>query len=179
MRIAVSGAHCTGKTTLVEELQLALPTYEAIDEPYYLLEEEGYEFAEMPGLEDFELQLDRSLKCIIGSERDSIFDRCPADFLAYLLTDRDSKDFDVDRWLPRIRRAMELLDLIIYVPIEDADRIVIAGSENADFRRRVDEELREILLDDRWGLRMEVLEVTGTVRERVCRVLAYLNGGET
>jgi hypothetical protein len=88
----------------------------------------------------------------------------------------DTKRIDVDHWLPRIRRAMERLDLIIFVPVEDPDRIVIAASENAYLRRRVDEELREILLDDRWGLPMEILEVTGTVRERVRRVLAHLNG---
>src|SRR6185369_13261844 len=60
MKIAVSGAHRTGKTTLVEELCRALPAYIAVDEPYHLLEEEGHEFAEMPSLEDFELLLERS-----------------------------------------------------------------------------------------------------------------------
>jgi uridine kinase len=50
MKIAISGAHRTGKTTLVEELSRALPAYGVVDEPYYLLEEEGHEFAEMPSL---------------------------------------------------------------------------------------------------------------------------------
>jgi|SRR5262245_30608217 len=175
MRIAVSGTHCTGKTTLVEELQRALPTYEAVDEPYYLLEEEGHEFAEMPSIEDFELQLDRSIKCITDSERDSIFDRCPADFLAYLLTYPESEWFDADHWLPRVLRAMERLDLIIFVPVEDPDRMIVAESENTDLRGRVDRELREILLEDRWGVGVEVMEVTGTVRERVRQVLAHFN----
>jgi len=175
MRIAVSGTHCTGKSTLVEELQRALPNYEAVDEPYCLLEEEGHEFAEMPCLEDFELQLDRSIKCLADNERDSIFDRCPVDFLAYLLSHRESRVFEVDLWLPRILRAVERLDLIVFVSVEDPDRIVIAESENAVLRRRVDEELREILLEDRWGLGVEVLEVTGTIRERVRQVLAAIN----
>ena len=55
MRIAVSGAHRTGKTTLIEELSRALPTYTVVDEPYHLLEEEGYEFEALPSVEDFEL----------------------------------------------------------------------------------------------------------------------------
>lgn len=42
MRIAVSGAHQTGKTTLIEELSRALPSYGVVDEPYHLLEEEGH-----------------------------------------------------------------------------------------------------------------------------------------
>lgn len=58
MRIAVSGAHRTGKTTLVSDLVASLPTFSAVDEPYYLLENEEHSFAEIPGFDDFELQLD-------------------------------------------------------------------------------------------------------------------------
>src|SRR5215210_662797 len=126
MRIAVSGAHRTGKTTLIEELSRALPTYTAVDEPYYLLAEEGHEFAEMPCLEDFELQLERSIECIVDSDRDQLFDRCPADILAYLMTHRDSDRFDIERCLPRVRGAMQRLDLIVFVPIEDPDRVVVS-----------------------------------------------------
>jgi len=85
MRIAVSGAHRTGKTTLLEELSRALPNHVVVDEPYYLLEEEGHEFAEIPSLGDFELQLERSIQCVEDSEEDQLFDRCPADMLAYLI----------------------------------------------------------------------------------------------
>lgn len=41
MRVAVSGSHATGKSTLVRELAERLPDFTAIDEPYYLLAEEG------------------------------------------------------------------------------------------------------------------------------------------
>ncbi len=174
MRIAVSGTHCAGKTTLVEELSRALPAYEVVDEPYYLLVEEGHDFEEMPSFEDFELQLERSIECIAGCEGDSIFDRCPMDFLAYLVTHRESERFDIEAWLLRVRSAMERIDLVVFVPVEDPDRIVLTESENAGLRRRVDEELREILLEDPWEVGMDVLEVTGTVRKRVRQVLAYI-----
>jgi predicted ATPase len=42
MRIAFSGSHRVGKSTLVDRIAEALPTYTAVEEPYYLLEEEGY-----------------------------------------------------------------------------------------------------------------------------------------
>jgi uridine kinase len=42
MRVGVSGTHGTGKSTLVEALCVHLPEHLAADEPYYLLEEEGY-----------------------------------------------------------------------------------------------------------------------------------------
>ena len=84
MKIAVAGTHCVGKTTLVEALSLAFPTYHAVDEPYHLLEQEGHHFGAMPSLEDFEMQLDRSIECIVDGTEDSIFERCPLDFLAYI-----------------------------------------------------------------------------------------------
>ena len=176
MKIAISGAHRTGKTTLLEELGRALPSYVVVAEPYYLLEEEGHEFAEAPALEDFELQLKRSLDLLADSEGDQLFDRCPADFLAYLLTHRDADAFDLRRWLPRVRSAMRQLDLVVFVPLEEPDRILVSDPEDDDLRRRVDEELREILLDDRWDFDVEVIDVTGSPRARARQVLAALAG---
>lgn len=174
MKIAISGTHCSGKTTLVEELSRALPTYEVVDEPYYLLEEEGHQFAETPCLEDFELQLDRSIQCIVSSGRDSLFERCPIDFLAYLFTHRDVTGFDVASWLPRVRRAVDQLDLVVFAPVERPDRIAVPGSEDVGLRRRVNEQLRHLLSDNPWEFDMAVLEVTGTTRERAQCVVAHL-----
>lgn len=178
MRIAVSGAHRTGKTTLVEELARALPTYAVVEEPYHLLEEEGYEIAEMPSLEDFELQLERSIECLISGEDDQLFDRCPADLLAYLITHRDAGSFDVERWLPRVRRAMRRLGLIVFVPVEEPDRVVGIEPEKDELRQRVDEELRDIVLSDRWDFGVEAMEVVGSSRERARQVLAQVGGSE-
>lgn len=172
MRIAVSGAHRTGKTTLVEELARALPSYAVVEEPYHQLEEEGHEFAEMPSLEDFELQLERSIDCLDDSEPNTICDRCPADLLAYLITHDDADGFDVDRWLPRVRQAMRRLDLIAFVPVEHRDRIVVSDAMERRLRRRVDEELRDIVLGDRWEFGVEAVEVAGPAQERVRQVLA-------
>jgi predicted ATPase len=174
MRIAVSGAHQTGKTTLVEELTRALPVYAAVDEPYYLLEEEGHEFSEMPSLEDFELQLERSIECIAESEKNTLFDRCPADLLAYLHTHDDADGFDVEPRLSRVRRAMQQLDLIVFVPVEQPDRIMVTDANERRLRRRVDEELRDIVLGDRWEFGVDAVEVAGPPHERVHQVLAHV-----
>lgn len=174
MRIAVSGAHRTGKTTLIEELSRALPAYAVMDEPFHLLEEEGYEFEALPSVEDFELQLERSLECLADSGKDQLFDRCPADLLAYLISHPDSDRYDVKPWLPRVRNAMQGLDLIVLVPIETPDRIRVLDPEDADLRQRVDEELRDIVLGDRWDLGVEAMEVTGSARERARQVLAQV-----
>ena len=44
MRIGISGTHGTGKTTLAQALCAHVPGHVAADEPYWLLEAEGYEF---------------------------------------------------------------------------------------------------------------------------------------
>jgi predicted ATPase len=176
MKLAVSGAHRTGKTTLIAELSRALPAFSTVDEPYYLLEEEGHEFAEMPCLEDFELQLERSIESLEESEGDCLFDRCPSDILAYLISHDESDAFDADRWLARVRDAMKQLDLIVFVPIEDPDRVIISAVDHRRLRRRVDEELRDLVLEDRWSLGVPAIEVAGPTGERARQVLAHLRG---
>jgi predicted ATPase len=174
MRIAISGAHRTGKTTLIEELGRTLASYTVVDEPYHLLEEEGHEFAAMPSLEEFELQLERSVECITDAGDDQLFDRCPADILAYLLTHADADGFDPEAWIERVGEAMARLDLIVFVPVEERDRMVAADREDDDLRRRVDEELREIVLQDRWSFGVAAIEVSGSTRERARQVLAQV-----
>jgi hypothetical protein len=173
VKIAVSGAHWTGKTTLVEELCQILPNYLGLDEPYYLLQEEGHVFPEMPSLEDFELQLSYSIKQIANSDENIIFDRCPADMLAYLIAHADYENFDLETWLPKIQNAMTQLDLLVFVPIEQPDLIMCPEGENTELRSRVDDELCDIILGDVWDFNLEVVEVSGSASERVNQVLRY------
>jgi hypothetical protein len=172
MRIAISGTHHSGKSTLVEELSAVLPGYLTLEEPYYLLVEEGHELAEVPSVEDFELQLERSIECLSGSEPDVIFDRCPIDMLGYLLV--LAEDFHLKKWLPRVHAAIDTLDLIVFLPVEARDRIALPPSVDAGFRLDVDQTLKEIFLDDSLDLEMEVLEVTGSLHERVRQVVSHL-----
>lgn len=172
VRIAFSGSHRVGKTTLLERVADALPAYTTIDEPYHLLEADGHEFAQPPSLEDFEAQIERSLATIDESERDTLFDRCPVDLLAYLLVHDDAARFDPDDWLDRIRAAAQRLDLIVFVPIEDADRIAISSRDDAELRTAVDDKLHELWLDGAAGVDVEVLRVSGDLRARLDQVLA-------
>ena len=173
MRIAISGSHLVGKTTLAEALAEALSRYAFVPEPYYLLEEEGYEFPEMPSIEDFERQLERSLLCVHESGSDVVFDRCPLDILGYLVTHQDADAFQIEDWLPRVREAMAKLDLVVFVPVEEPDRMPVSRAE-ARLRADVDAVLRDIIVDDAYGLDLEVITATGTVGARVRQVVAHL-----
>jgi AAA domain-containing protein len=175
MRIAISGTHCSGKSTLVEALSEELPQYTTVEEPYQLLTEEGYEFGESPSIEDFELQLERSIETLVESGKNVIFDRCPADILGYLLSHTDAEVFDLDAWLPRVQTAVRKLDLIVFLPVEDPDRIVLPLSQDAEYRQLVDEKLQEIILEDPFDFDVDVLEVTGSPQMRVGRVLEHIS----
>ncbi len=174
MRIAISGTHFSGKSSLVQALSEALPKYTTVDEPYHLLQEEGYEFAELPSIEDFELQLERAIESLDENLLNVIFDRCPADILGYLLSHTDAEAFNLKEWLPRVQTAIKKLDLVVFLPIEEPDRIVLPLSQDAAYRQRVDEKLREVVLENIFDFEVEVLEVSGNPQTRVERVLAYI-----
>ena len=169
MRIAFSGAHRVGKTTLIERVAEALPGYALVPEPYHLLEEDGYDFADPPSAEDFEAQLERSIIELEEARECVLFDRCPADPLAYLLVGDD----DINPQIERCREAIRLLDLVVLVPIEEPDRIPVSSHEDLEQRRAVDEELFELLLDE--GLAEEVLPVYGDVTTRLAQVLGRVS----
>ena len=61
MRLALSGTHAVGKSTLIAELHRELPAYAVVDEPYHELLDEGHEFADRPSVDDFLVQLERSI----------------------------------------------------------------------------------------------------------------------
>jgi predicted ATPase len=174
MRIAISGTHSSGKSTLVEALSEAFPQYTTVDEPYYLLQEDGFEFAELPTIEDFELQLERSIENLDDGSPNVIFDRCPADILGYLLVHANVDAFDLDAWMPRVRTAMSTLDLIVFLPIEVPDRIGLPLSQDTAYRQLVDDKLKEIIVEDSFGFEIAVLEVAGNIRTRMDRVIVYI-----
>lgn len=173
MRVAFSGTHRTGKTTLLEAVHLALPAYEVVEEPYRLLEDEGYELSDPPSVEDYERQLRRSLEVVEESRASTLFDRCPLDLVAYLQASDD--DFDTEDWLDEIRSSMEMLDLVVLLSIETPDRIAVPAHEDMRLRRRVDDRLRTLVLDDPFGCETPILEVTGTLEDRVAQVLRAMN----
>ncbi|HYG15928.1 MAG TPA: AAA family ATPase [Bacteroidia bacterium] len=164
MRIAISGTHFTGKTTLIEDIMQRLPDYEWVEEPYYLLEEEGYQFPETPLLEDYEKQLSRSIQLLRGPQQNIIFDRCPLDFIAYSLSVTDSDYFNIDSWLPALNEALNSLDLIFFLPVEQG--IPVPASQNNDFRRNVDDQLNDIFHNNSLGFNVKVVTIQGSREKR-------------
>nr|MEE4267820.1 hypothetical protein [Candidatus Krumholzibacteria bacterium] len=117
------------------------------------------------------MQLERAIHSIVESNGNCLFDRCPFDLVAYLFSIEESDRFDLNQWMPAVQDAMEQIDLIVFVPVEEPDRIAVDGSDHEALRLRVDEVLREIVLDDQWALGIPAIEVTGSPGERARQVL--------
>jgi hypothetical protein len=106
-----------------------------------------------------------------------LFDRCPADVFAYLLTHEEVEAFEPEDWVEWSREAMQLLDVVVFVPIERPDRIVLPLGEDARYRLRVHKQLEHLLLDDAYDFGVEVLVVEGNVETRCASVLKRIRAG--
>lgn len=158
MRIAVSGTHGVGKSTLIEEFLRLHPEFEHEPEPYeVMVDDYGEEFSAEPRVEDFLRQLEFNLERLGQHARDEkvIYERCPLDFLAYI----NALDSSVsDALMERISDAMRQLDLIVYLPLDDA-----SDGEYPKLRRAMDHQLSEILT----STNVAVVEATGSSAQRL------------
>lgn len=179
MRMAVTGTHGVGKTTLVEDFADIRADYLVVPEPYWLLTDEGVPFADGPTAADLETQLERSCALILAGrdEANLIFDRCPLDFIAYLDVVSAGEGFEWEptgRLLARAEKALAALDLIVFVPLMQPDDIAVA-IEYPKLRRKVDARLKTIVRRDELGLLQDgprVIEVSGSREERLAAVVA-------
>lgn len=165
MKIALTGAHRVGKTTLGEALQESLPGYDCRPEPYYELEETGHVFSEIPTVEDYLEQLEYSMDQLLKSGDNVIFDRCPLDILAYIQAVNSTEN--IPALYRKVQRIIPELDLLVFVPLEDPDVLSCPESELPELRYQVNEILQEWVLD--FGL--ETIEVHGTLSERREQIL--------
>lgn len=175
MRIAISGTHCCGKSTLIESFLAAHNEYVHEPEPYEMLQElHGEVFSAEPTAEDFFRQLEyqhERLREYSAGDR-VVFERGPVDFVAYLLAlddlGRDTADAALARQSIQIAGSVvKLLDLIVYVRATGE----APESEDPELRTAVDHELEEILLNNEFGMftgrQPAILEITGTTAQRL------------
>jgi AAA domain-containing protein len=174
MRVGISGTHGTGKTTLAEALCARLPGHVTVDEPYYLLEEEGYEFGFPPSPEDYRALLACSVRSLtsLPSRPAVIFDRTPLDYLAYLTA--SGADPAEEAGTTALKTALASLDLLVLTPITPETERVLPAAELPRLRARMNDALLELVYDDplaAWG-DLPVLELSGPLDRRLDTVLA-------
>jgi hypothetical protein len=177
MRVGISGTHGTGKTTLARALCARLPGHVAADEPYYLLEEQGYEFGFPPSLEDYRALLACSLRSLTAPPPlpGVVFDRTPLDYLAYLAA--AGADPSDEAGHGALRRAFARLDLLVITVITPETEQVLPAAELPALRAAMNDALLELAYDDpldAWG-DVPVLELSGPLDGRLAAVLAALD----
>jgi hypothetical protein len=173
MRVAVSGTHCSGKTTLVEDFVAAHPEYAHVPEPFESLSEAGVVFSDPPTVSDYLEQLEHSIETLHAHETEEnvILDRCPLDFVAYLSVlgrRAGSQPFEAASVLEDVADAIDVLDLIIFLPLPQDGAM---EAEHPALQRAVDRELRTILRDDGLSLfgsgKARLITLRGTPPERL------------
>jgi hypothetical protein len=176
MRVGISGTHGTGKTTLAQALGAHLPGHVTADEPYYLLEERGYEFGFPPSLEDYRALLACSVQSLTSPPMRPavVFDRTPLDYLAYMAA--TGADLSEQASAAALRLAFESLDLLVITPITADTEQVLPATEMPGLRSQMNEALLNLVYDDpldAWE-DLPVLELSGPLDSRLDAVLAAL-----
>ena len=177
MRVGISGTHGTGKTTLAQELCTHLPGHVTADEPYYVLEEQGYEFGFPPSLEDYRALLACSVRSLTSPPLlpGVVFDRTPLDYLAYMAA--TGADPSAEAGAAALRPAFASLDLLVITLITPETEQVLPTAEMRGLRAEMNDALLDLVYDDplnAWE-GVPLLELGGPLDDRLDAVLAALD----
>ena len=158
MRLAVSGSHGTGKSTLVAAFLEACPDYRHEPEAFETLGDEVDMTSEGPTPEGLERLLEHTLSVVSGYPAGAsvVFERSPVDYLAYAAASKEwpagAAETFLRAFVPRVRTAIRNLDLIALLPLPAKGSIDERPGDDRRFRKRVDAALRSALLDDDYDL---------------------------
>jgi hypothetical protein len=159
MRIAVSGSHGTGKSTLIAAFLARCPAFRHEAEAFESLGDDvDIPFSEGPTAEGLQILLEHTISAVAlhGPGAFVVFERSPVDYLAYAAASgrswpRGSVESFLEASIPRVRASVQNLELIALVPVSPGGP-QSRPDESARFRRRVDEALRRALVDDDYEL---------------------------
>ncbi len=182
MRIAVSGTHSAGKSTLIDAFLRAHPDYDHEPEPYAMLVEDyGEEFSAQPTVDDFYRQLQFNLERLkLYRKGDRVIcERCPLDFLAYILALKELGIEHVDScFVDDVRMmvagSLRSLDVIAFLRMDDSISIEPPEEEDTALRNIVDARLVHIFDSDEFDLDsfrdLTIVEAIGSTAQRLVAI---------
>ncbi len=187
MRIAVSGSHSLGKSTVVNDWVARHPQVIREEEPYRTLGLYGpYEIL----FRDESTRLHNGIQLYYNISRvhryaspddEVIFDRAPVDYLAYSQYTADAGCTDIDdafveSMAPAVTEALDHLDILAFVPKSDEWPVEMEtdGIRPVDhgYRDAVDVVFKQIYRDGRYSVlqganRPKVVELVGSREHRL------------
>jgi nicotinamide riboside kinase len=167
MRIAISGSHSLGKSTLVHQWVEAHGRYRREEEPYRALGLHGpYEicFREASTRLQNGIQLYYCISRVhryASPDESVIFDRSPVDYIAYSQYTANQSTTDIDQpfiesMLPAVRESLDHLDILAFVPKSERWPVAMEadGIRPVDhaYRDDVDAIFKQIYRDGRFAV---------------------------
>ena len=158
MRLAVSGSHGTGKSTLIAAFLDLRPDYAHEPEAFETIGDDvDLRDAEGPTAEGLHALLEHTARALAQYTPGTcvVHERSPADYLAYASASRRSwPKGTVEEFLSDhadvVRSSLRHLDAIALAPV--SVHVLPRPDDDERFRKRVDEHLRRVLLDDEYDL---------------------------
>lgn len=189
MRIAISGAHSLGKSTLVWDWVNRHPHYVREEEPFRALHSEGYDIQfrqECNRLHNgIQMYYNACRVNYYSSINDCvIFDRAPVDYIAYSQYTANYGTTDIDHafvegMVPRVRETLKNIDLLVFIPISEQWPVAMEddGIRPIDlpYRDEVDSIFKQIYRDHLFNVIPEenpprLFELWGSREERLDRI---------
>ncbi len=187
MRIAISGSHSLGKSTVVNDWVASQPGFLREEEPYRALGLLGpYEikFREASTRLQNGIQMYYNISRIhrySSTSDDVIFDRAPVDYLAYSQYTANQATTDIDdafvaSMVPAVRESLDHLDILAFVPKSEAWPVAMEedGIRPVDhaYRDDVDAIFKEIYRDGRFDVMPRahaprLIELVGPAEQRL------------
>lgn len=195
MRIAVSGSHSLGKSTVVNDWVSSRPEFAREEEPYRALGLHGpYQIL----FRDESTRLHNGIQLYYNIGRvhryataaqDVIFDRAPVDYLAYSQYTADTGCTDIDdafvaSMAPAVAESLDHLDILAFVPKSDEWPVEMEadGIRPIDhaYRDAVDLIFKQIYREGRFGVmqgdkRPLLIELVGSREQRLEQLQQAIN----
>ena len=167
MRIAISGSHSLGKSTVVNDWVDKHPGFTREEEPYRALSLHGpYEilFRDQSTKLHNGIQLYYNISRVhryCASSDDVIFDRAPVDYIAYsqYTANQGSSDINdafVESMIPAVRESLDRLDILAFVPKSQVGPVEMQADGirpiDHEYRDEVDAIFKQIYREGRFGV---------------------------
>lgn len=125
MRIAISGSHCMGKSTLIGDFLAEWSNYTTPEKSYrHCINENDLPHSSQTNKLSQESILDFMIEQHKQYTKDDnvVFDRCPLDNLVYSMWSYHHEKTDIDfefikKCIPKVRESLRNIDIIFYIPM--------------------------------------------------------------